>query len=154
MLLAHWWMQQVFSPFECFQDTFPQATKNVQGLNTKLTTTTMICHTGTCVRKIPICVSYVPSFSNIWTIKLFLLNSNTTVFCTLSLFSSELSVNHFPSQVFSHLHLLWYYRSFIFSVILSVWNFPSVELLWYYGYHFLSNSILDCPISVFFDIGS
>ena len=140
-----------FSPLECFQDTFPQATKNVQGLNTKLTTTTMICHAGTCVRKIPICVPYVPSFSNIWTMKLFLLNSNTTVFCTLSLFSSELSINHFPSQVFSHLHILWYYRSFIFSVILSVWNFPSVELLWY---HFLSNSILDCPISVFFDIGS
>ena len=84
----------------------------------------------------------------------FLLNSNTTVLCTLRLLSSELSINHFPSQVFSHLHLLWYYRSFIFSVILSVWNFPSVELFWYYGYHFLSNFILDCPISVFFDIGS
>ena len=46
--------------------------------------------------------------------------------------------------------ILW----IIFSVILSIWNFPSVELLWYYGYHFLSNSILDYPISVFVDIGS
>ena len=108
----------------------------------------MICHTGTCVRKNPICVPYVPSFSDIWTINFFCLNSNTTVFCTLSLLLSELSINHFPSQVFSHLHLLWYYGSFICSVILSIWKFPSVKLLWYYGYYILSIlDILDCPTS-------
>ena len=107
----------------------------------------MICHTGTCVRKNPICVPYVPSFQ-IFGRSNFFAELKTTVFCTLSLLSSELSINHFPSQVFSHLHLLWYYGSFICSVILSIWKFPSVKLLWYYGYYILSIlDILDCPTS-------
>ena len=76
--------------------------------------------------------------SNIWTIKLFCWTQIPPyfvrwVFSHQSSLSITFRLKYFPTSIsFDILDR--------FSVILSISNFPRVELLWYYGYYFLSNS--------------
>ena len=112
VLLAQWWYRKFPPPTWMFSRHIPSGNKTCVRTEPKTDHNDHdLSHGYLCKKKSNLCPLCALLFRYLDD-QTFLLNSNTTVFCTLSLLSSELSINHFPSQVFSHLHLLWYYGSF------------------------------------------
>ena len=96
-----------------------------------------LSHGYLCKKKSNLC-PLCALLSNIWTIKLFCWTKNHRILYAESSLIRALYQSLSVSSIFpppSPL-ILW----IVFLVILSIWNFPSVEHLWYYGYYFLSDS--------------